>query len=225
MRLGIIPARGGSKGIPRKNLVIVAGKPLLQWTIDPARAARGLDAIAVSSDDPEILALGARLGAHPIERPAALATDEAPMLPVMQHCVRAFEEQRGNKVTQLILLQPTSPLRTVHDIEAALSLYAAHDARAVISVEVVDNKPLKLFLERDDGSLHGLLSDEAPFMRRQDLPRVLQPNGAIYIYEAKCIVDESCLLPRRTLPYIMPKERSVDVDVSDDIARIEAMLS
>jgi CMP-N-acetylneuraminic acid synthetase len=223
MRLAIVPARGGSRGIPRKNLVLVGGKPLMQWSIDAALAASGIDAVAVSSDDPEILSLGERLGARGVKRPDELATDEASMLPVLQHCIAAVELQTGRPVDSIVLLQPTSPLRTTRDIEGALALQRATGARAVVSVVEVDNKPLKLFCERPDGSLRGVFSDEAPFARRQDLPRALQPNGAIYIYDA-CDIMAGSMFPVGMRPYIMPADRSVDVDTPEDLALVAARL-
>lgn len=214
--LAVIPARGGSKGLPNKNIREVAGKPLLAWSIEAALSSTRVTRVVVSSDSEEIRTVAIRHGAEAIERPAELATDSAPSEPVLTHVLETLAKA-ATRPDIVILLQPTSPLRTADDIDRALALLDGSSADAVISVSEPPHSPYKCFRQTEDGYLAGLFSDEAPFERRQDLPRALMPNGAIYAIRTAAFARSGRLLTSRTLPYEMPEARSLDVDNGRDL--------
>ncbi len=225
--VALIPARGGSKGIPRKNLAEVNGRPLISYSIEAALGSGRFSAVIVSSDDQEILDFAANAGAIPVVRSAELATDQAAMLPVMQHAVRScLADPVASTVSDdgvLVLLQPTSPLRTSRHIASAMDAFELAGARALVSVVREDAKCLKNFFMDSTGELRGIVNDSFPFMQRQELPPVFRPNGAIYIYLFSDIL-RGHLLPRQTVGFEMDSEVSVDVDSVEDIKIVESLL-
>lgn len=213
INLAIIPARGGSKGIPKKNLVKLNGKPLIQYTIEAALAAVSLDQIIVSSDDNEILALAEKLTVKSILRPNNIATDTASSESVITHAINIIDEN----IKTIIFLQPTSPLRVADDIDQAMTLYKQQNATSLISVCLPTMSPFKCFTTDNNGYLHGLIDDNMPFQRRQDLPEVWQPNGAIYIVDADYFKESQSLFSEKTVPYPMSQQDSIDIDTEDDL--------
>ncbi len=218
--LAVITARGGSKGLPGKHLRLLAGKPLLAWTVDAARAARRVARVLVTSDDPAILDLAASLGAETLLRPAELARDDTPSDPVVVHAVR--EAGRGEAV--VVLLQPTSPLRSAEDIDAALAHVDATGAEAVVSVCAPRENPWKSFYVDAEGCLRGIAGDAAPFQPRQTLPPAVRPNGAIYGVRTEVLLRTGRLFAGRTVGWEMPRARSVDIDTAEDLAEAEALV-
>ena len=210
-----ICARGGSKGLPGKNLRPLAGKPLIVHTIEHVLACRGIDGVFVSTDDARIAEVATRAGAQvPYLRPAELATDEAAKLPAIEHLV-AHLEHGGMKVATVVDLQPTSPLRRPEDIEAALALL--DDTDLVVSVTEPSHNPYYTLAEADaQGRLQ--LSKPAQFARRQDAPAVWGLNGSIYVWRRaalpKAIAEGFWSV--RAKPYEMPRRRSVDIDDLED---------
>lgn len=181
--LAVIPARGGSKGVPRKNLRSLQGKPLLAWTIEAAKACGLVDRVVVSTEDPEIAKAAKDFGAEvPFLRPADLATDTALTLPVVQHAVREIEKD-GFHADLVLLLQPTTPLRTTTDIEAALRLQRETDCDCVVSVvDVGGNHPNRMKKLLPDGKLVNFVEQGFEDMRpRQLLPPVYIREGSIYL--------------------------------------------
>jgi CMP-N,N'-diacetyllegionaminic acid synthase len=219
--IALIPARGGSKSIPGKNLALVLGKPLIHYTIQAARESRLSPEIRVSTDSAEIAGTCRALEAEVIMRPAELAGDETPMAPVIRHALEAL----GTRFEFLLLLQPTSPLRRAEDIDAAFDLLESKGGDAVISVTEAENKVLKYFVQDGKGHLRGVRDDKSPFLRRQDLPPVFRPNGAIYLYRTQALAGGDVMLPARTLPYVMPEERSIDIDSREDLETVARILS
>ena len=219
----IIPARGGSKGLPNKNIFPVLGKPLIGWTLDAAQAAPSIDEIVVSSDCDAILEVAREAGVPALRRPGELATDTAPTAPVIAHVLEHLAGN-GHRFDFLILLQPTSPLRRAEDIEAAISALLDIGADGLISVCEPEHSPAKAFSLDDQGYLVGLLSNMAPFLPRQQLPATYLANGAIYIAETKQFLATRSLLTSRTVPFLMDSSRSIDVDVLADIGRVEQCL-
>ena len=215
--LALIPARGGSKGIPHKNLALLNSKPLIQWTIDAAKAATVLTDIVVSTDDDTIRQYAQSQSVDTLMRPTTLACDTAPMNPTITHAIKAFR-QRGKTYNYLCLLQPTSPLRTAYDIDTAMATLQQHYADAAISVTALEHNPLKSFRLNHEGFLTGIANNQYPFMRRQDLPPVYEPNGALFIVAIDAFEQQPTLLQPRTAPYLMPAERSVDIDTQHDLA-------
>lgn len=209
--LAVIPARGGSKGVPGKNIRMLCGKPLIAWTIEAARASRLIDRVVVSTDDPRIAEAAVAWGAEvPFTRPASLAGDETPGIAPLRHAVETLP---GFEL--VALLQPTSPLRTAADIDGCIALAVKSD-RPVASVTESSKHPAWMF------TLEGeLMSPVLPHLsqasRRQDLPRVYALNGAVYVIKTSDLASGQPLVSAGTSAYIMPPARSVDIDTEVDL--------
>ncbi len=219
--LAIVTARGGSKGLPGKNLRPLGGRPLLAWSVEAGLGSGRVTRVVVTSDDDAILACAAACGAIPLRRPEALARDDTPSAPVVAHAL----ETLGAHEAVVLLLQPTSPLRNAADVDAALTLRDNEAAEAVISVFEPEHSPWKAFYVAADGGLRGVVDDEAPFRPRQGFPRAAMPNGAIYACDHEHFVRTGSLFAPRTVPYFMDAARSVDIDTAEDLARAEAWLA
>jgi CMP-N,N'-diacetyllegionaminic acid synthase len=220
--LALITARGGSITLPRKNILPFAGKPLIAHSIEAARKAReatdSIDRIVVSTDDQEIADISHQYGAEvPFMRPAELSRSDTPSLPVAQHAVEFLERGRGKLYDWILLLQPTSPLRTAGDILDALALAEKPDTTAVIAVTSANNgHPLKLRLI-EDGVLKYYLKDSKAQTRRQDFTYdVYRTNGAIYLTRRDVLMQEESFYGSRPLALLMPLERSIDIDTQLD---------
>ncbi|MBI5522733.1 MAG: acylneuraminate cytidylyltransferase family protein [Desulfarculus sp.] len=224
--LGLIPARGGSKGIPGKNLAPLAGKPLLAHTVEAGLKSRRLTRLVLSTDDPAIAQAGRGLGAEvPFMRPAELAQDGTPALPVIQHAVGWLEDQ-GWRPEVIVYLQPTSPLRRAEHIDAAVDLLLGERADTVVSVLPVPHQfnPASVMLLKD-GCLKPFLPELAQLLRRQDKPEVFARNGPAVLACARAVVmDEGRLYGSRTLPLIMAPEDSFDIDTPFDLELVEWLL-
>lgn len=214
--LAIIPARGGSKGINRKNLFSVNGCPLIYWTIKAAKESKYISDIVVSSDDEEILEYSKRQGLISINRPSNLAKDESSMDSVISHSINELLSQ-AKEYDNFILLQPTSPLRDSEDINTAFEFFYRSNAKSLISVCKVNNKYLKSFYEDANGFIKGIANDNFPFMRRQDLPHIYLSNGAIYISSIKEYFKFNSFMTAKTIKFEMPINKSVDIDSLKDI--------
>jgi len=210
--LGLIPARGGSKGIPRKNLISIAGKPLIDYTIEAALGSRRLDRVLLSTDDEEIAETGRRLGLKmPFLRPAELAGDDAPMMAVIRHAVGQLESAEGYRPMAVVLLQPTSPLRTAAHVDAAIELFLKEDADSVVSVSEPLEHPCDMaWFEK--GTMHLALSAEERWKGRQTYPNFYFVNGAIYIVKTELIETANHPWGGKTVPFLMSPLDSIDVD-------------
>lgn len=215
----LIPARGGSKGIPRKNIKPIAGKPLIVWTIEAALRSSMLDAVVVSTEDEEIADVARQAGALvPFMRPAALAADATPGLDPVLHALDQLPQ-----FDAVLLLQPTSPMRTTDDIDGCLRLAAERAVPSVVSVTEPDAHPYWTY--RVDGDLRMTrLIDSAAVTRRQDLPLVGALNGALYFAAADWLRGNRSLLGPETLAYMMTRERSIDIDTPLDWKIAELLL-
>lgn len=217
--LALITARGGSKGIPGKNVLPLAGKPLIAWTIEAALASSLHADVVVSTDDEEIAAVASRCGARvPFMRPAALAADNSRGIDAVLH---ALDQLPG--YDSVLLLQPTSPLRTASDIEACLALARDQGAVSVVSVTECQTHPAWCYSIGSDQRLSSFVPGEAP-ARRQDLPPAFALNGALYFADAAWLVRERRLVSADTRAYVMPAERSVDIDTLLDWKMAELLL-
>lgn len=217
--LALIPARGGSKGIPRKNIREIAGKPLIAWTIEAALASPGVDEVVVSTEDEEIAEVSRRWGARtPFLRPAELAGDETPGIDPVLHAIDLLPSHDA-----VLLLQATSPLRTAEDIGGILALAAKAEAQAVVSVCEPQDHPDWMYGLGADSRLQPLRSATAA-ARRQDLPPVYALNGAMYFARTAWLREARGFLTERTFGYPMPAERSVDIDTSFDWRVAEMLL-
>lgn len=225
--LALIPARGGSKGVPRKNIRPLCGRPLIEYTIETALAARDLfHRIIVSTDDAEIADISRRAGAEvPFIRPASLATDTARSIEVAQHAMRFVEEQDGLRIDWLMLLQPTEPLRIRDDLVEALRIATSQRCDSVISVVQVFAVHPMLMKRIENGRLLSWCVEEPEGMRRQDYkPEAYMRNGAVYLVRRDVVMEKGSLRGDTCCPYIMPPERSVGVDSEIDLAMLEVLL-
>ena len=210
--LALIPARGGSKGLPGKNILPVGGRPLLAWSVDAARAARSVDRVVLSSDDDAIMAAARACGCEvPFVRPAALASDAATTIDVVMHALDALP---GYDL--IVLLQPTSPLRTAADIDAACERLASSGAPACVSVSLVDQSPYWMYRLGDNQSLVPVVEAPPGVTRRQDLPAVYALNGAVYVADTAWLRQARTFITRATVAHVMPAERSIDIDTIAD---------
>jgi N-acylneuraminate cytidylyltransferase len=229
--IALVPARGGSTGIPLKPLALLAGRPLLDYTVEAAREARTIEAVFVTTEDHRIAVRAREVGAEVIQRPRRLAEERVAMAPVLLHALQALEaraddEEMGKVEGEvwMVLLQPTSPLRTGADIDRAVRALEEGGAEGLVSVTKVDREAYKLMAVDEDGFLRGMVSPEAPFMRRQDCPVVVRPNGAIYIYRARTFAEKGGFHFDGVLPWMMPDDRSVDIDTPEDLERAREAL-
>lgn len=213
--LGLITARGGSKGLPRKNLLTARGKPLIAWTIEAALQSSVIDHIVVSSDDDEIIETARVWGCSvSLRRPAELASDSATSIDVVLHTLEKLPGYR-----HVILLQPTSPQRTAADIDAAFSLMQSVGAPSCVSVCEAEQSPYWMYRLKKDRKLERLLSEEHSTTRRQDLPPIYVLNGAIYIASVSWLQRSRSFLGEGCIAYQMSKERSLDIDDAEDFER------
>lgn len=225
--LAVVPARGGSKGVPGKNVRAVGGRPLIAWTLDVAREASDvLWRTVVSTDDEEIARVAREHGADvPWLRPADLGGDTVPMLPVLRHAVQAVEAEGGGEVDWVCLLQPTAPFRTAEDIRAAVALAAAGGCDSVISVlRVFDVHPV-LMKRIEDGRLLPFCAEEKEGTRRQDYdPPAYMRNGCLYLTRRDVLLERGSLWGEVIRPYLMSAERSVGIDNELQVKLVDLML-
>lgn len=223
--VGIIPARGGSKGIPQKNLAPCAGRPLMAYTAEAARGSKRLQRVLLSTDSEGIANAGRSLGLEvPFLRPAELAQDDTPMVAVLQHMLERLATA-GASVDALVLLQPTSPLRRAGHIDAAIDLFEKSGAATVVSVMPVPHQftPGSV-MELNDGRLTPWLKDRPPVLRRQDKPLLYARNGpAILIVQAN-VIRQGRLYGEPTVGYVMRPNDSFDVDGPEDLRLVECLL-
>lgn len=218
--LAVIPARGGSKGFPGKNVAPLKGSPLISWTIRASLGSPVVTRTVVSSDDEKILEIALKEGAGIINRPAELAEDSTPTVPVVNHVLECV----GLDWDWLMVLQPTSPLRTSVHISRCAELAVSSCATSVISVCHIDNRVMKSFQIMESGFLKTLIQDDTPFTPRQALPPIVLPNGAMYLTQVQAFRKFGGFFTDRTLPFFMSSSESIDIDSIDDIARVEGLM-
>lgn len=219
--LGLVTARGGSKGVPGKNLLSMGGKPLIAWTIDAARGSRHIDRLVLSSDDPAIIDAARLHGCEaPFVRDAALATDTATSIDVV---IDALTRLPGYNI--VVLLQPTSPFRTAADIDATLERMIASGAPACVTVRPAEEHPYWTFRLGPDARLEHFAEPPTGVpLRRQELPQAWCLNGAVYAALTDWFMRERCFLSPACVGQPMPAERSLDIDSPNDIERMRLML-
>ena len=211
--LAIIPARGGSKGLPGKNIKELCGKPLIAWSIKQAKSCSDIDRVVVSTDDNQIALAAEKYGAKaPFVRPVELANDTASTIDVIFHAINWFKEHEDFQAEYILLLQPTSPLRSGKDIDGAIQTLKDKDARAVVSVCETDHHPLWSNILPENGNMKDFLRPEILNKLRQDLPVFYRLNGAIYLAESDYLLAHNGFFGPNTFAYKMPKSRSVDID-------------
>lgn len=210
--LAIIPARGGSKRLPRKNVLNLAGKPVISWSIEAALQSKYIDKVIVTSDDDEILAIAKEGGAIPLKRPDVLASDTATTFDATKHVVDNYEG-----FDYVVLLQPTSPLRTEKHIDGAIELLVRKSADAVISLCEMEHSPLWSNTLPKNGSMEHFISPAIVNRRSQDLELHYRLNGAVYIAKTSCLLQEKAFfLKKNIFAYKMDRMHSVDIDEDID---------
>lgn len=238
----VITARGGSKGIPGKNLRPLRGKPLIFWTVEAAVRSTRLDRILVSTDSEDIaqavrkagsdLAAGRTLSGDPVRlvaevpflRPAHLGTDTATHIDVLRHALEWLARQ-GDLPEYVLTLQPTSPLRTAQDIDSAIGLALSRSADAVVGAGPLSHHPSLFRSVGPDGELVPFLADTAPNTLRQEHPPVYAINGAIYVNRSEALLASGLFCPPGALAYVMPGERSLDIDEAWQFTMAESLLT
>ena len=226
--LGVVPARGGSKGLPNKNITLLLGKPLLAWTLEQARASRYLDRVIVSTDNQEIADTARRHGGDvPFMRPPALALDVTATIDVLLHAVAQLQ-RLGESYDYLALLEPTSPLRETSDIDECIERLVNHSAaKAIVSVALHEGTHPVFNVEIDAPS--GCIRNPAggadfKFFRRQDIPALYYFEGTIYISEMNTLLEKKTFYHELTLPYVVPRWKAPEIDELQDLVCVEALL-
>lgn len=230
--VAVIPARGGSKGLPRKNVLPLQGKPVLAYTIEAALIAKSLDRVVLSTDSEEIAEIGREYGVEvPFMRPAELASDSAHPTAVLEHAVNHLEEQENYPVELVVTLQPTSPLRSAENIDQAVDCLKQHpEFDSVITVREVD-LPTYWILRLDGPLLRPFVDDGVDYSlkRRQDMEQHYRPNGAVYVTRRSLLKDRGLIFSTyaggATGYVIMDPESSLDIDTKFDFTVIEAVLN
>ncbi|WP_442508746.1 cytidylyltransferase domain-containing protein [Novipirellula sp. SH528] len=225
--LGIITARGGSKGVPRKNLAKIGGRSLLSYTAAAARESRHLTRTVISTDDNEIAEEAVRCGVElPFMRPAELARDETPTMPVLQHAVQKLEEA-GEQYDAICILQPTHPFRSADDIDRCVELLASSEADAVMTIAAVpaEFNPHWTYFMDDNGGLRIATGESTPIARRQELPPAYHREGSVYVTRRDVLMLQNSLYGKHVLGVPVDPEFRVNIDTMDDFRRAEALMA
>jgi len=224
--LGLITARGGSASIPKKNIKDLAGKPLIYYTIEAAKGSRLLTKTIVSTDDKEIASIAREHGADvPFMRPAELALDDTPHIPVVRHALQWLKNNQGEEYDYVMILQPTSPLRTSEDIDQAIKKAIDEDADSVMSMVELSDFDSKKIKKIEDDVIQPMFEDEGDHSaRRQQGQKAYKRNCAIYLTKTDVIMQDD-LFGNISKPYIMPEDRSIDINEPNDFELAEFILS
>jgi N-acylneuraminate cytidylyltransferase len=221
--VAVIPARGGSKSVPGKNIRPLGGKPLLAWSIQVARQVSEIDRIIVSTDDAQIASVGKAYGAEVYSRPAHLATDEALVIDALKDLLHTLQAERETP-EWVILLEPTCPLRTADDVRDCLKLVAQGGYDSVATFKDAELNPHRAW-RLVDGVPEVFIASAIPWLPRQKQPKAYQLNGAVYVFRANLLAEEAkSLLVGKVGAVLMPRDRSQDIDDSLDFTIVEALL-
>ncbi|PJE51058.1 MAG: acylneuraminate cytidylyltransferase [Candidatus Yanofskybacteria bacterium CG10_big_fil_rev_8_21_14_0_10_36_16] len=222
--LAFIGARGGSKGLPGKNIAMAGGMPLIAYSIRPALESSYIDKVVVSSDDDKILNISKKYGAQVIKRPEHLARDNSRFEHAIMHALDYLKENENYNPDLIILLQPTSPLRRRIDIDKSIASFLKSNAKSLISVRKMSSNYLKIFLVNERGFLKGAVDDKFPFANRHELPDVFWPDGSIYIISTKEFIKRKSMFTQETIPYIMPAHASMDINYKEELLEFRKIL-
>lgn len=220
--LGVITARGGSKGLPGKNIRPLGGKPLIAWTIEAAKQSKYIDSVILSSDDPEICQTARDFGCEvPFIRPEHLATDTADSISVLLHAL----EQVSENYHGLVVLQPTSPFRSAFHIDQSIELYDGDSQNSVVSVTESQKSPHWMYwIDKESRHMTPVLKSDNSYSRRQDIPNAYVLNGALYVIGVERFKRDKKLLDENTLAYVMNEKDSVDIDTIIDFKTAQFIL-
>ncbi|MBU3217117.1 NTP transferase domain-containing protein [Clostridium estertheticum] len=221
--LAIIPARGGSKSIPNKNIMSICGKPLIAYTIDAGKKSKYIDEIIVSTDSDVIKVIAEQYGAKvPFLRPEELSNDTSKSIDVVMHAIN-FYKKNDVSYDYVILLQPTSPLRTFEHLDNAIEKLIESNSTSLVSVCEADENPV-LMRRIENEKLKEVISFEGTNLRRQDLPTFYKFNGALYINSNGMLINKRKFVDENTVPYVMDKESSIDIDTMLDARLVELII-
>ena len=222
--IAVIPARGGSKSIPHKNIIPLAGKPLIVWTIEAAKQVNEIDRIIVSTDDDEISKIAADSGAEVYTRPAYLAADDALVIDTLRNLIETLRYE-GEGAEIMVLLEPTCPLRNSEDIVKCIEFVSGSENDSVATFKEAELNPCRAWKIEDDKPII-FITGVNPWLPRQKLPKAYQLNGAVYAFTIeKLTKDIPCILFGNSAAVIMPEERSVDIDSMHDIYIAESIIA
>lgn len=224
--ISIIPARGGSKGLPRKNIKPLLGKPLIAWTIEQAKSSRYIDKVVVSTDDPEIAKIAKKCGAEvPFLRPKELATDDAKTIDVIMHAVNRFEND-GKYFDIVVLLEPTSPLRKEDDLDNSIEFFIENIDKvdSLVSVGEVHLENPYIMKKVESGGVKPFIEIDENLYQRQQLPKIYFPYGVIYLSKTSTLKKYKTFYQERTIPYLIERWQNYEIDDVYDFICIEAIL-
>jgi len=222
--VALVTARGGSKGLPRKNIRPLLSKPLIAWSIEEAKKCRFIDRTIVSTDDEKIMDVARKYGGEtPFLRPKRLAQDRSKMVDVIIHALDRLKAS-GHRYDLFVLLQPTSPLRTAKDIEGAIKLFSSKKAKAVVSVCEAELHPYLANMLPKDNCMKNFLRADVMDKNRQELPKYYRLNGAIFAANCGYFRRYKSFYGKSSYAYIMPQDRSIDIDSEIDLSLAEYLL-
>lgn len=225
--LAIITARGGSKGLPRKNIKEMCGKPLIFWSIEAGLGSEYVDEVMVTTDSEEIASISREFGASvPFLRPAEFSSDVATSFDVIKHAVIFYENELHKKFDYVVLLEPTSPLRDKDDIDMAIEkLFSNPNASAIVGISKTESQnPAFLIQKSDKDFLVGYESHDMKVLRRQDINEVYFFEGSVYVSRVDTLLSKKTFYHECTLGYEVPKWKSLEIDDIDDFIMVEAMM-
>lgn len=223
--LGIIPARGGSKGVKDKNIRLLLGKPLIAYSIECGLSCPSIDRLIVSTDSEKIADISKRYGAEiPFIRPSELARDDTPMMPVLEHAIKTCENIYSSQIRAIVLLDATSPLRMANDIENCIKIFNDGDGDAVISAAPARRNPYFNMVVIENSYIRLAIEPERPITRRQDCPPVYDLNNSIWVFSRKAVIEDKQRIPKRSKIYLMDEFSSVDVDRELDFKILEILI-
>ena len=226
LKICTVCARAGSTGVPNKNITLVAGRPLIAWTVELAKSSGIFDLVAVSSDSREILDIATEWGADLcVARPTELATSEAGKIPTIQHCLLAAEEALGARADILVDLDATSPLRLMDDLVGAMALHQSSGAGSVITGALSRRSPYFNMVELNEDGCVQLVKPGREVLRRQDVPNCYDMNASIYVWSRERFVAEPRVIYTDTVLYEMAEGRSVDIDTPLDLEIVEMLMT
>ncbi|KAA8953383.1 cytidylyltransferase domain-containing protein [Acinetobacter baumannii] len=220
----LIPARGGSKRLPRKNVKLLGDKPLIVWSIEVAKTSKYIDRVIVSTDDEEIKQVSEQYGAEvPFLRPEHLSNDQASSFDVIKHAISFLKLNQPNEL--IVLLQPTSPLRLVSELDTALEFFIAKKAQGVVSISETEHSPMWSNTLPENGCMSDFIRPEVQGKRSQDLPKFFRLNGSIYIYETLCLLEQSKIFFNENVyGFETSLKTAIDIDTDLDFLIAETIM-
>ena len=217
--------RGGSKGVPGKNLRPLLGKPLMEYTILQAMESQLLDDIVISTDSEDIASIARKMGLHVwFLRPKHLASDQAAKIPVIIHALHEAEKYYNKKYSIIVDLDATSPLREMSDIDKSMEQFLNADSSNLVTVCKARKNPYFNMIEKRNGQYKIVKEMETPIIRRQDAPEIFEMNASIYIWKRSCLLSNQSIINKDTDCYVMPEDKSLDIDSESDFRYVEYLM-